>query len=85
MKYELTTNTKTTEQGVTLYQIKALKNIERFNVKIGDVGGFVESVENLSQQNDCWIFENSDCFGSARISGNACVFNNLIYYGDPNP
>ena len=48
MKYELI---KTPE----MYQIRALKTFA--NVKAGDLGGYVESEHNLSQEGDCGTIE----------------------------
>ena len=38
------------------------------NIKTGDVGGFVESENNLSHDGLCWVY------GNARVYGNAQVF-----------
>ena len=43
------------------------------NVKTGDVGGFVESENNLSHDGLCWVFGNAQVFGDARVFGNARV------------
>ena len=53
-KYELTDIT-IEYYGRTLHWIKALKKFG--NVKKGDIGGFVESEDNLSQTGSCWAFE----------------------------
>lgn len=45
-KYELTSES-VCFSGYTLYRIKALKSFE--DVKEGDLGGFIESENNLSQ------------------------------------
>ena len=37
-----------------LYRIKALKDFS--DVKTGEIGGFVESENNLSQEVSCWIY-----------------------------
>ena len=37
------------------------------DVKKGDIGGYVESESNLSQEDSCWVY------GDARVSGNARV------------
>lgn len=55
----------------SLYQIKALRDFG--NVKKGDLGGFVESENNLSQKGNCWIFGNAVVCGAARVYGNAIV------------
>lgn len=41
-KFELVLSDKKVVFGITLYRIKALIEIERFNVKPGDLGGFLE-------------------------------------------
>ena len=70
LKYKLTENKKVIN-GITLYQIQALKSFN--NVKINDLGGWVEKEENLSFYGDAWIY------GDARVSGNAiCEKNNII-------
>lgn len=77
MKYRLTDET-TTHNGITLYRIQALKDFS--NVKTGDLGGWVESERNLSQDDnplvfdDAWIGGDAKVFGNAFVSGNARVF-----------
>lgn len=78
--------------GNTLYRIKALKDFG--DVKKDDLGGWVEKYENLSQEGDCWIYNNAEVyenakvygdakvFGNADISGNAKVCDNVMVYGD---
>lgn len=66
-KYELTTNT-IVHMGRTLYQIKALMNFGI--IREGDLGGYIESEENLSQEGDAMVS------GNARVSRNACVSGN---------
>ena len=65
-KYELTTE-KTKHEGRTLYRIRALKNFS--DVKAGDLGGFVESEKNLSQEGNCWIYDDSKVIGRSKIVG----------------
>ena len=61
-KFELTTDTKMF-LGKELFRIKAL--ISFGNVRAGDVGGYIEKEENLSQSGNAWVF------GDAEVSGNA--------------
>ena len=67
MKYKLT-NTKTVN-GITLYQIQALKDFS--NVKKGDLGGWIQSEKNLSKKGDCWVYGEAWVYGKAKVSGNA--------------
>ena len=66
--------------GKTLYRIEALKDFDI--VKKGDKGGYVESEENLSQEEDCWISDNAKVFDSAVVSGNAKVYGNAKVCGN---
>ena len=77
-KYELTDETLEW-CGHTLHQIKALKYFG--NVKKGDMGGFVEKEDNLSQNNDCWVYDNAKVFGNANVSYDAQVYDNAEVYG----
>ena len=72
-KYELIEETK--QAGArTLYRIKALKDFG--TVEKGDLGGFVESEKNLSQEGACWVFDNARVYGNARVFDNAQVYDN---------
>ena len=51
-KYELTEEVMEYE-GVILHRIKALKDFG--DVKKGDLGGWIKSEENLSQEGLCWV------------------------------
>ena len=90
-KFELTTDS-IKRNGVTLYRIKAL--IDFGDVKAGDLGGYVEKEENLSQSgnawvygnalvcDDAWVSNNAQVYGSARVSGNAWVYGSARVYGN---
>lgn len=78
-KYELTDEV-IEYLGHTLHRIKALKDFG--DIKKGQLGGFVESSSNLSQNKDCWIWENAIVYANARISNNAKIFDNAQIYGN---
>ena len=78
-KFELTTD-RNEESGVTLYRIKAL--IDFGDVKAGDLGGYAEKEENLSQYGNAWVYGNARIYGNARVYGNALVSGNACVYGD---
>ena len=80
-KYELTTETMEF-CGRTLTRIRALINIDRFNVKAGDLGGWIESKKNLSNELDAWVYGNARVYGDASVYGNALVSGNARVYGD---
>ena len=64
-KYELTNETKPLEGGTVLHRIRALRDIPRFGVKAGELGGFVEEENNLSQDGDAWVSDNAEVSGDA--------------------
>ena len=58
-KFKLTSNTKVNALGVTLFQIECTVAIERHGIKVGDLGGWVESEEvngNARVSGDAWVF-----------------------------
>ena len=74
-KYELT-NEKIYWWGKTLYRIRALKDFR--DVKKGDLGGFVESEENLNHLGNCWIYGNAKVYDDARVRNGAKVYDDAI-------
>ena len=90
-KYELVKSESIVHNGRTLYRIRALREftISRgVAIKVGDIGGFVESENNLSQEDICWIFDDAKVYENAKICGDAkicCdakVFGNAKVWGD---
>lgn len=72
--------------GRLLYRIRALEDL--FNIRKGELGGFVASEKNLSQEGECWIYDNAKVFDNARVYEDAIVwdealiFENAKIYGD---
>ena len=69
--------------GRKLFRIRALRDIpsnRNFppSVKAGDLGGWVESEDNLSQEGNCWIYNNACVFGNASIKDNAAVTHDAV-------
>jgi len=59
------------KHSVTLRQIIALRD---FNDVTAGTGGWVEDENALSQEGDCWIYdENSLVFGASQVQGNARI------------
>lgn len=94
-KYELTDETKMIQSAdgpVTLHRIRAV--VDFGNVKAGELGGWIESEKNLSQEGNAWVHDNAQVSGNAhvyntaQISGNAqiseyaCVHDNARVYGN---
>lgn len=78
-KYEMLQDDKIEVSGHILYRIRALKDFG--NVKAGDIGGYIEREENLSQEGTCWIYDNAWVRGNAKVYDNAKVFGNAKVYG----
>jgi len=79
-KYELLQDDKIEVGGRILYRIKALKDFS--DVKAGDLGGYIEKEENLSQEDTCWVYDNARVFDDARVFDNARVYDNARVCGD---
>ncbi|WP_375664213.1 MULTISPECIES: hypothetical protein [unclassified Bartonella] len=72
-KYELTDETIQFDGYLTLYRIRALKDFG--DVKADDLGGFVEYEDNLSQKDDCWIYNDAKAYCCAKIYDSAKVYD----------
>lgn len=59
-----------------VYQIKALKDFN--DVKAGDLGGYVASEDNLSQEGNCWIYDEAMVIHDAWLSDNAIAKDKAI-------
>ena len=73
-KFELTDNFVINAFGIKLFQIKCTKSFKYANE--GDLGGYVEKEDNLSQSGDAWVSVD------ARVSGNAWVSGDAQEYGN---
>lgn len=80
-KYELT-DIKIEVFDKTLFRIRALRDIEKFEIKKGDLGGYIEKEENLSQDDNAWVCGNAWVYGDARVCGDARVSGDAWVYGD---
>ena len=69
-KYEFTGEEKLF-YGRTLKRIKA--KISFGNVVQGEVGGWIEKEENLSEYDDAWVYGNAEVYGNAKVCGDAEV------------
>ena len=78
-KFEMTKETKIIG-GKKLFRIKAL--ISFGNVEVGELGGFIEKEENLSQTANAWVSDNALVWGNALVCGNALVSDNARVYGN---
>lgn len=77
---------------IKVYRIKALRDFG--NVKKGDLGGYIESEDNLSHEGTAWIYDDAEVYGDARvyedakvlgkaeIDGNAKIFGKATVAGN---
>jgi len=72
-KYELTDETIEVD-GHTLHRIRALRHLT--DVTKGELGGFVESENNLSHKGDCWVYRNAKIYDNAKVRSDARLYDN---------
>ena len=73
MKYKLTEETKDF-LGHKLHRIVCVTAFA--SVSVGDIGGWVESASNLSQDGDAWVCGDAKVYGDACVCGDAWVYGN---------
>ena len=79
-KYELLKDDTKEISGHTLYRIKALRDFG--DVTKGDLGGYIESENNLSHYDNAWVYGNAMVFDDAWVYGNARVYGDARVYGN---
>lgn len=82
-KFEFTGETKTFNFGyrpIVLHRIRAVADFGL--IEDGDIGGWLEKEENLSQEGNAWVSDNANVCGDAEVWGNAKVWNNANVYGN---
>ena len=70
-KYELVPETSVKFYFRPMYRIRALRDFS--DVKKGDLGGYVESEDNLRQIGNCWIYDDSIVGLGSKIVGNGVI------------
>ena len=74
-----------TWHGHTLHRIESLKDFTLMHGKEihkGDLGGWVESENNLSQEGLCWIYDECKMYDNAIRSENSIGYGNSQQYGN---
>ena len=79
-KYRLIPEDCKINYGRKLYRIEALKDFGV--VKAGELGGYIESENNLSFDGEAWVCENAEVFDDARICNDALINGNARIYGN---
>ena len=64
---------------IILRRIVADKNFAGVNV--GDIGGWIENESNLSQIDNCWIYDDAIVCGNSRVEQKAAVHDNVYIDG----
>lgn len=78
-KYKITT--QSIEWGdKKLFRIQALKSFG--SVKAGDLGGYIESENNLSQDGDSWVYNTAKVYDKAIVWGNVEIHDNAEVFED---
>lgn len=63
-----------------LHRIQALKPLHG-RVGAGELGGFVQSEQNLSQEGACWIYDDAICCGEAVVEQDAELHDGAVATG----
>ena len=73
----MTTKFEITDQAhpanPNLHRIRALRDIPRWEVKAGDLGGWIEKETSLNQSGNAWVSGDAQVSGNAWVSGDAWV------------
>ena len=77
-KFELTENYVVNECGTKLYQVRCIKTFKY--AKEGELAGYIEKEENLSQEGNAWVSGNARVYGDAWVFGDALVYGNALVY-----
>jgi len=64
-----------------LRRIIALRDIPSLRISKGDLGGLLEGYDNLSQDEDAWVYKQARVYDQAHVSGQARVYGHARVYG----
>ena len=78
-KYELLNDETINFNGSKLYRIRALRDFG--DVHRGDLGGYIETYDNLAQTGNCWVYDESVVKDDAKVSCNVNVHGKSIICG----
>ena len=82
-KYEFTGETQNIEctgKVITLHRIRAARDF--MGVKKEELGGWIETEDNLSHSENAWVSGDAQVFGNVRVSGDSQVSGNARVFGD---
>lgn len=75
-KYRFVSSDGKRYENRKLYRIQALKDFGE--VKAGDLGGYIESEQNLPHDNSAWVFDKAMVFGSSKVLGDSHIHDYAI-------
>jgi len=64
-KYELLIGDCLRAGDRTVYRIRALRDFG--DVRRGDIGGYIESEDNLSHRGECWVYDAAQVYGEDAV------------------
>ena len=79
-KFELLFDDTIEVFGRKLFRIKAKINFG--TVETGELGGYIEKEENLSENGNAWVTGNARVTGDAKVTGDAWVTGDALVTGD---
>ena len=62
--------------GKTLHRIQAIKSFG--DIKEDDLGGWIENEDNLSQEGNCWVYDEAIVCDNAKVCNNVKIMCNAI-------
>lgn len=77
--HELLDDTRTLPSGVVVRRIRAGRDLPLHSITAGQVGGWVESLDNIADQG--WVADEAVVYGHARVYGAAMVRRNAAVFG----
>lgn len=85
-KYEIVKDDFKEVDEVKVYRIRALKDfqnklLKNKKIKKGDLGGYIESEKNLSQEGNCWVADDAIVCDNATIKDNSVILDNATVSG----
>ena len=83
-KYRLLEDRFIMYKGRKLYRIRALKTLKTVSGSIskGALGGYIEGYRNLSQEGECWVFNDAKVYDNARVTNHAKIRGRAKIYGN---
>lgn len=82
MKYEFTGEVKYIGRKI-LHRIRAVRDIPEYEIKSGDMGGWLETEKNLSHNGSAWVTDSAVVMDAAFVTGDARVMDSARVTGLP--